>query len=200
MSEGVAHLILSVRSDLHTLTAFDLTHLRVGLAAELDRYAIASALAEAMIRFAPPDPHPESFDLLRDALSVLEVAPAPALDALGLRMLWRLVTVLGFGPSLDTCARDGNPVQTEGPMMFSAGDGGALCPSCSGLPGAARLPAGDRADLAALVEPTADLPALDEAHSAAHRRLLARYVRHHLAEGATLPALEFWSTRPWVVA
>jgi hypothetical protein len=52
----------------------------------------------------------------------------------------------------------------------------------------------------ALLDPDAPLPALDDRHGAAHRRLLARYVRYHLAEGAELPALEFWLTRPWVAA
>ena len=33
----------------------------------------------------------------------------------------------------------------------------------------------------------ASLPALGEKHGAAHRRLLARYIRYHLAEGAELP-------------
>ena len=51
------------------LTAFDLQHLHVGLAADLARYATASALAEVMLRFAPADPHPESYDLFRDALA-----------------------------------------------------------------------------------------------------------------------------------
>ncbi len=200
LSDGVAHLLFSPRSDLHILTAFDLGHLRLGLAAELDRYAIASALAEAMIRFAPADAHPESYDLLHDALSVLEVAPTAALDALGLRMLWRLVTVLGFGPSLDTCVRDGNPIPAGGALPFSPGDGGALCPACAQLAGTARLSATDRADLVALVEPSAELPLLDQSHAAAHRRLLARYLRHHMAEGAALPALEFWSGRAWAAA
>ena len=35
-----------------------------------------STLAEVMLRFAPADPHPESYDLLREALGLLEIAPA----------------------------------------------------------------------------------------------------------------------------
>jgi hypothetical protein len=52
--------------------------------------------------------------------------------------------------------------------------------------------------LVALLNPEVPLPLLDEKHGAAHRRLLARYIRYHLAEGAELPGLEFWSHRPWV--
>ena len=47
----------------------------MGLTADLGRYATASALAEVMLRFAPADPHPESYDVLRDALGALEEAP-----------------------------------------------------------------------------------------------------------------------------
>ena len=72
LSDGVAHLVMKEHRDLHLLTAFDVTHVRIGLAGQLDRYAAASSLAEVMLRFAPPDPHPDSFDLLRDALDLLE--------------------------------------------------------------------------------------------------------------------------------
>jgi hypothetical protein len=44
------------------------------------------------------------------------------------------------------------------------------------------------------------LPALDARHAAAHRRLVGRYIRFHLAEGAALPALEFWLGQAWVAA
>jgi hypothetical protein len=52
----------------------------------------------------------------------------------------------------------------------------------------------------ALLDPASSLPALDPQHAAAHRRLLARYIRYHLGEGAELPALEFWTQRPWAAA
>ena len=72
LSEGQAQYLTKEHRELHVLTAFDLQHLHVGLAADLERYATASALAEVMLRFAPPDPHPESFDVLRDALGSSE--------------------------------------------------------------------------------------------------------------------------------
>jgi hypothetical protein len=63
-----------------------------------------------------------------------------------------------------------------------------------------RLSVEDRADLAALVSADADLPVLDGRHAAAHRRLFARFLRYHLAEGAELPGLAFWEARPWAAA
>jgi len=198
LSEGQAQYLAKEHRELHVLTAFDLQRLHVGLAADVARYASASALAEVMLRFAPPDPHPESYDRFRDALQALETAPAAEIEALGFRVLWHQVSVLGFAPSLDACVRDGAALPPDGVLPFSTREGGALCPACAAGEGATRLPARAREDLVALLDPGAALPALDGKHGAAHRRLLARYVRYHLAEGAELPALDFWLRRPWV--
>lgn len=197
LSEGQATIYPSRSSDLHTLAQFDSRHVRTGLAERMDRFAVASLLSELMLRFAPANPHPTSYDLFRDALAVIEAAPAIAVEPLGLRALWRLVSVLGFAPALFACARDGVAVPPDVSASFSAQDGGVLCPTCArGTVGAELNPA-DRADLAAFVDFEASLPPLDERHLAAHRRLLERYIRHHLGEGAALPALAFWLTRSW---
>ncbi len=200
LSEGQAQFLLKEQRELHLLTSFELRRLHVGLAAELERYAAACALAEVMLRFAPPDPHPESFDLLRHALEELELASISSMEALGYRLLWQMVSVLGFAPSLDACVIDGTPLPESGPLPFSTREGGALCPACAAQHGAARLPARARADLVTLMDSRTELPVLDSKHGAAHRRLLARYIRYHLGEGAELPALQFWTERPWVAA
>lgn len=200
LTEGQATLFPSRSGDLHTLTQFDSLFVRTGLAERMDRFALASLLSELMLRFAPAGPHPESYDLFRDALAVLEAAPEAAVEPVGLRMVWRLVTVLGFGPSLLVCARDGVPIPPDAPVCFSAQDGGVLCADCArGTVGAA-LKAADRADLAAFLDPAGTLPSLDERHLAAHRRLVDRYIRCHLGDGAVLPALAFWLDRSWVAA
>jgi DNA repair protein RecO (recombination protein O) len=200
LSEGQAQYLAKEHRELHVLTAFDLQQLHVGLAADLARYSTASVLAEVMIHFAPADPHPDSYDVFRGALHDLEEALPDGVEALGFRALWHLVSVLGFAPSLDACVRDGTLLPDEGALPFSTREGGALCPSCAAEHGATQLPADARADLVALLDPDAALPVLDERHGAAHRRLLGRYVRYHLAEGAELPGLEFWLRRPWVPA
>jgi len=203
LSEGQAHMVMHAHRELHTLTAFDLVRVPLGLAENLDRYAAANAIAEVMLRLSPPEPdaQPEAFDLLRDGLAILEAAPSVAVGPLALRLLWRLVSVLGFAPALEVCARDGNPLPVSGSLYFSPADGGMLCPACArDRADVARLTAADRADLVALVRPDQELPAMDARHGAAHRRLLAKYIRHHLAEGAKLPALDFWQARPWTEA
>ena len=200
LSEGQAQFVLKENRELHLLTSFDLRRLHVGLAGELERYAVACALAEVMLRFAPPDPHAASFDLLLHALEELELAPTESVEALGYRLLWQMVSVLGFEPSLDACVIDGTPLPDNGPLPFSTRDGGALCQVCAAQHGATQLPEQARSDLQALMNSDSQLPTFDEKHSAAHRRLLGRYIRYHLAEGAELPALEFWTQQPWVVA
>jgi len=197
LSEGQAQLYLKEHRELHTLAAFDLIRVPVGIAGDLERYAVASALAEVMLRFAPADPHPESFDLLRDALAALEAAPATDVRAAGLRAVWRLVSALGFSPSLDHCVHCGATVDPAGEVAFSSGDGGVVCGDCSGPSAPVRLPERARRDLAALLAPAGPLPLLDFPHYVAHQRLLGRYVRYHLGEGAELPALDFWTRRPW---
>ncbi len=199
LSEGQATLHLSRSSDLHLLTQFDPRAVRIGLAERMDRYAIASLMSELMLRFAPAASHPESYDLFRDALAVLEAAPAIAVEPLGLRVLWRLVAALGFAPALLTCARDGAEIPA-GAACFSPQDGGLLCPRCARDTVGARLQASDREDLSGFLSAEDELPSLDERHLAAHRRLIERYIRHHLAEGAALPALSFWLERGWVAA
>jgi recombinational DNA repair protein (RecF pathway) len=138
-----------------------------------------------------------SYHLLREGLDALEASQPDEAPAVALGALWSLVSTLGFEPALDVCVRDGRPIPAGDPLDFSAIDGGALCPEC-GRNGATRLVPEDRADLAALVHASVPRPVLDPAHAAAHRRLLARYIHHHLAEGANLPALEFWTNRPWM--
>jgi DNA repair protein RecO (recombination protein O) len=200
LSEGQAQLLMKEHRELSILTAFDLRRLHVGLSSDLERYAVACALSEVMLRFAPPDPHPESFDVFRQALDDLETAPGETVEPLGFRLLWRLVSVLGFAPSVDACVIDATLLPPNGGLPFSTRDGGALCADCAAQRGATQLPQADRADLVALLDPSATLPTLDVRHGAAHRRLLARYIRYHLAEGADLPALEFWMLRPWAAA
>ena len=197
LSGGLAQIILSERRDLHTLTAFDVATLPVRLAREVPRYATAAALAELMLRVAPPEPHPEAFDALADALVRLEEAAADGFPGVAVRALWTQVAALGFAPSLAECVRDGRPVEAEGAVAFSAGEGGALCRICARTGEVTELPEDARRALAALLDPTAPVPALEPRHAAAHRRLVSRYIRYHLAEGAPLPALEFWLGQAW---
>jgi recombinational DNA repair protein (RecF pathway) len=199
LSEGHAHLIVHSNRDLQLLTAFDLQRIPVKLAESMERFAAAAALAELMLRFAPADAHPESYHLLREGLGQLETVPEPDLEASGLKVMWALVAGLGFAPEVEVCVRDGASIG-DGALAFSYREGGALCAGCARSEAAATLAQGDRVDLMLLLDPAAPLPELGSRQAAAHRRLLGRYITHHLSEGTELPALEFWLRRPWSAA
>ncbi|MGH7584507.1 MAG: DNA repair protein RecO [Gemmatimonadales bacterium] len=192
LSEGQAHLHLSRSSDLHLLVAFDLVSPHTTLGADLERFAAATALAELAARFVPSAPNPELYTVLRDDLALIEAVPREGVVVVSLRALWRLMTQLGIGPTLESCARDGAPLPPGGASL-SLRDGGFLCSGCARGAMATRLTARDREDLVALVTEGAPVPILDEKQERAHRRLLLRWVREHLAE-TSLPAMEAWAS------
>ena len=200
LSEGDAQLYYRDTRELHTLSVFDVTNLRRGLASDVARFAGAAALSQVMFKMAPPAPLPAAYGVFTSGLDLLASAPAGAVDAAALRALWALVTELGFGPSLRACVRDGTPVWEDGggggPVAFSAADGGVLCARCAAAQSLTRLPPEDYRDLVALNDPTGELPSLDVPHAAAHRRLAARFVRHHL-DAVSLSALDFWERSAW---
>jgi DNA repair protein RecO (recombination protein O) len=194
LAEGEAELYYRESRELHTLAAFDVTQLRHRLATDLTRFGAAAALAEVMLKAAPPAPLPAAYDALLLVLDDLALAPTEAIEATAVRALWVLVTEVGFGPSLDTCARDGTPIE-DSPVVFSAAEGGVLCPRCAPQDAPTRLPRADYDALRALADRARALPRLDAAHAAAHRRLVARFVRHHVGE--PLVALDAWEHPSW---
>ena len=198
LSEGAATILPSRHSDLHTLTAFDVARLPTGLGESMERYGVASVLGELMLRFAPQEARPATYDFFRHALDVLEAVPTDAVAVIGLRSIWGLVKELGFAPTLTACARDGTVVNPEaGTVAFSPAHGGVLCADCARAEETSRLGATDLAHLDALIHGRDDLPSLDDRYLAAHRRLLDRYVRYHVAEGHDLPAFAFWAGQAW---
>ena len=204
LSEGVAQLYHKETRELQILAAFDVTQLRRGLAGNVGRFAGAAALSEVMLKMAPPAPLPTAYETLIRGLDALASATPEQVDALATRWLWLLVGVLGFAPELTVCVRDGN--QVSGTVAFSAAEGGVLCATCAGLKPPTRLPPKAYSDLRALNDEAAAIPALDAAHAAAHRRLVARFIRHHLGEmegqrngkHERASAIEIWERSSWI--
>src|SRR5256712_4720085 len=202
LSEGMAQLYPRETRELQTLAAFDLLVLRGELAQDVGRVAGATAQAELMLKMAPEAPLPGAYDALTSGLDALRAAAPDAVDPAALRGLWLLLGALGFAPALGSCVRDGTPVPPVpggGQVAFSTAEGGVLCERCAPPPPspATPLPAQAHRDLVALNDPHAPLPALAPAHAAAHRRLVARFVRHHFGETSNLPALDFWERHAW---
>src|SRR5436853_474614 len=71
LSEGIAQLYYRETRELHTLAAFDLGNLRRELAADVGRFAGATALAEVVLKMAPAAPLPFAYDALTAALDAL---------------------------------------------------------------------------------------------------------------------------------
>ncbi len=192
LNEGIAQLYLKSNRELHTLAEFDVTHQRQGLPHDVRRYTAAAAFAEIVMRCCPAEPHPEVFDLATEALEQLETCEASALNVVALGAMWAAVRTLGFAPRSDACARDGRPLPT-GAVTFSVAEGGYLCQRCAKGVEATRLAAADRDALEHLI--SGELHAvrpLSPKHVAAHRRLLARFVERHIAEGKELKAMTMW--------
>lgn len=197
LSQGTAQLYLKPQRELQTLAAFDVTAQRGSLAADMQRYAAAQVVAELMLRCAPAEPQATLFDQLAHILDRLGDVAAERVGAAGLSAVWRLVVLLGFTPSLTSCAKDGRPLGT-GAAAFSVTDGGFVCSRCSDGRQTSTLASGDRDALAQLVAGNDEIEGgISARHGAAHRRLLARFIRHHLAEHRDLKALDFWETLPW---
>ncbi|GIW51254.1 MAG: hypothetical protein KatS3mg081_0609 [Gemmatimonadales bacterium] len=197
LSEGTAHLYLKPSRELQTLAGFEVLRLRPGLAGEVRRYAAAQVLTELVLRCAPAEPHAWLFEFLSRQLDRLAEVASVKLDEAALSAVWQLVGILGFAPQLDYCARDGRSLGA-GAARFSISDGGLVCSACAAGRKTALLSRDDREALQHLVAGSDDSPVnLSARHAAAHRRLLARFVRFHLAEGREFKALDFWERLPW---
>lgn len=189
LAEGTAHL-LPGRGELATLIAFDVQDVHAGLARSMAAFHSAAALAELTARFVPGGAQEEPWRELTQGIRLLESAPPEAADLVGLTVLWRMIDALGVVPTLDRCARDDRALP-GGDASLSYRDGGLLCAQCATGGSPVRLPAADREALGFFLTGVGDPPDMDDRRAAAHRRLLARWVTAHLAEG-DLPALEVW--------
>ncbi len=200
LSGGQAHYLHHDRRELHTLTAFDLVSLPVLLTRNVGRYATATALSELMLRVAPAEPHPEAFELLSASFRRLELEPPGSVEAAAIQTVWHLVGALGFSPGVERCVRDGHRLEEGGGLAWSLQEGGALCTACARGTETLQVPPAGASALREMLREGGVLPELDRPNAAAHRRLVARYIRHHVGEGTTLTALDFWQQAAWVPA
>jgi DNA repair protein RecO (recombination protein O) len=192
-AEGQAQYYAKPGRDLHTLSAFDVTRSRYGLAADLERFAAGAALAELVLRFGRDESEPTWYDALVAALDAVSAAPPAEARAAGLAGAWRLVAALGFAPALEVCASCHDPLSDERPARFSHPAGGLLCDRCGRLAGVGRaLPLEARAALRAWVGDGGASPSVDAASARAHQRLLREFLREHLTDGRPLRAFESW--------
>jgi DNA repair protein RecO (recombination protein O) len=194
-ASGVAQFTLKSGRELSNLSGFDLTRSRMGLAADLDRFAGASALAELALRFAHADPHDDAFDVLGASLDEIAQAPPGEATDFAIAAAWRYVSALGFGPTLDRCCSCGSEVPADRVVPFSHHGGGVVCARCvRTVPSGRDLPADARAAVSAWLA-NQRVPLQGELERRAHLRLLREFLHHHMSDGRALRALDGWEAR-----
>ena len=175
---------LDVVTQVETLTAFGSP-----LAQDYPRYTAGTAMLETAERLTAEEREPavQQYLLLVGGLRALVEGahePGLVLDAYLLRSL----SVAGYAPSFDACARCG----LEGPhRAFTVQGGGAVCPDCRPAGSASPAPETLRL-LAALLSGDWDVA---DASEVRHRRegngLVSAYLQWHLERGRrSLPLVE----------
>ena len=186
-TEGIATFYAKESRELHTLSAFELSRSRQRLGADLVRFGGASLIAELVLKSGIEEPDADLFDAVRAALDRIQDADSAQVESVVLGESWTLIARLGFAPALDECIGCGRTIEATEDVIFDYAAGGVRCGNCAvGLPGKP-LPAHARVALMQLLE--GERVILDR--SAAHWRLLARFLAHHVLDGSTLKSLAF---------
>ena len=151
------------------------------MGADYSAYTAGTVMLETAERLVVEEKEPalQQYLLVVGALrAICETGrpPAQVLDAFLLRSL----SVAGYAPSFDACARCG----VEGPhVAFNPSAGGMLCADCR-LPGSARPATETVAVLAALLSGEWDVVlAADDRHLREASTLVAAYLAWHLERG-----------------
>ena len=196
-AQGSAELHVKPGRELDTLAAFEVTHARPQLAAQLGRFTGASAIAELALRFARDAGDPALFAAIEDALDAIGAAPSGTSREATLAGAWRVLSELGVAPSVDACAECRAPIPDSATAMFSHPAGGTLCQRCGHLARSGRaVPPAARVALRTWLQ--GDRIALtNDAELRAHQRLLREFVREHLADDRPLRAFDVWERAAW---
>lgn len=186
-TEGVASFYAKENRDLHTLGSFELSRTRQALGADLVRFGGASLIAELVMRAGIEEPDAHLFGLVSNMLDRIAQADRSASESVVLGEAWALIAQLGFAPALDECISCGREIAAEEDASFDYVAGGVRCTECSaGMPGRV-LPPAARTALVRLMRGEH----LILERTAAHWRLLARFLTHHVVDGASLKSLAF---------
>jgi DNA repair protein RecO (recombination protein O) len=189
-AEGSAALYIRPTRELQTLASFDVTRSRHELGRDLLRFGGASLLAELVLRTASEEAQPDLFEVIAQGLDRVACVDAAALEVAVLAATWRAIAVLGFTPELDVCIVCSREIAARDDASFDYAAGGLRCDACAaGLPGR-RVPGRARNALRAFCRGEAVRVDI----TTGHWRLLARYLEHHLLEGAQLRSLHFVAT------
>jgi DNA repair protein RecO (recombination protein O) len=126
--EPTSHLSLQLyhgRGDLDTVTQVETIDRFGSLREDLDRWARASAMLEAVDQVSPErEPNEALFEMLVRALRTLTSSESPLVVA---GFFLKLLALEGFEPVVETCVACG----ADGPLVaFDVGEGGTVCTLC----------------------------------------------------------------------
>jgi DNA repair protein RecO (recombination protein O) len=114
-------------SDLHTLAQSERVDEHFGGGERLNWYARASYMAELLDRFTEPEEANVPLFWLMDSALRWLFAPDSDQDLVTRYFELRLLSAVGFEPSLFTCAVGGETLQGQD-QFFSITEGGVVCP------------------------------------------------------------------------
>jgi DNA repair protein RecO (recombination protein O) len=163
--------------DLHTMKDFECTRLRAGLAADVLRFAGASAAAELVLSHAEQEPHPELFTALIHALDEIECVVAGDRVGAILAGLWTITEAFGFAPQIDDCVRCGEVLEEGEVGRFDLAAGGVRCSRCSEGAAGPRVGPGARGQLRALLDGRRPP---DLSYARQHLGLLEDFLAYHV--------------------
>jgi DNA repair protein RecO (recombination protein O) len=93
----------------------------------------AVSMLEAVDQVSPErEPNPAIYRMLTNALQTLAREPSPLVSA---AFFWKLLSLEGFQPVLDTCVRCGDAPDAAVFATFDLEDGGVVCTGCAGFGG-----------------------------------------------------------------
>lgn len=149
------------------------------IANDYDRYTAASAMVEAVDRIAEAEASPQQYFLIVGALRSLSRGEHAPL-ATQASYLLRAMSLSGWAPSFDDCARCGAP----GPhQAFVAQLGGSVCRECAPAGSPRPLPATLELLRALLAGQWESVDGASEADLASASGLVGAYVQFHLERG-----------------
>ena len=177
--------------DLQTFKEFAVEEAGASLGRDVLRFAGASVLAEIVLLHAGPDPSPQVFERLTNALRRIEAEPRAGIIGAVLAEGWMLVTTLGYEPQIDLCVHCGNALDTSEVSRFDFSAGGVRCSDCAFDHSGPLVGPGARQQLAALLQGT---PPEALGKPRAHLRLLHDFVMYHISDSRPLKAFRVFGS------
>ena len=177
--------------DLQTFKEFAVEEAGGSLGRDVLRFTGASVLAEIVLLHAAPDPSPQVFERLTNALRRIDTEPLAGIVGAVLAEGWMLVATLGYEPHIDRCVHCGKTLDATEVLRFDFSAGGVRCSGCGSDHSGPRVGPGARQQLATLVRGT--VPEV-LGKPRAHLRLLHDFVTYHISGSKPLKTFKIFGS------